>query len=133
MEIQNTEYNLQDKTVEIKKIRVKLPAFVKNFFFTELEASPQFMESQKKVGIINTVSIIISPEKTFMRCTSNEFPKGVDETFTEEEKARMLKTFKIKEKTVTECKLIIFMLDIKKQQAHIMQKKYDGSIKEITL
>src|SRR4051812_47858011 len=106
MDLATSQNNLPDKTGEIKKIRIRLPAFVKNFFFTELEASPQFIESQKKVGIVKTISIIISPEKSFMRCTSNEFPNGVDEPFTPEEKARMLKTFKIKEKTVKACKLI---------------------------
>lgn len=112
-----------------QKLSAKALAPYKNFFFTELAASKEFQDCESVIGKIHSVTIIISKERTYMVSKSLNDMEETD--FTEEEKKRMLQTFKVKQSTVDSCRSIFLRLDIIGQTIHIRQNKLDGTKKTI--
>lgn len=104
---------------------------LKNFFFYALKSKKEFKEAQKELGEITSVSIVITPARTFMRASS--LTNEADTDFTPEEKAKMLKTFKVKKEVVDACKSIFIRLDMDKKNIHIQQNKLDGTQKNIII
>ncbi len=105
--------------------------YLKHFFFSSFKSRKEIKEAEKRIGKINSVSIIITEEKTFMRAVSDS--ETVDTPFTDEEKKQLIKTFKVKEETIKQSKSIFVMLDMNKKNIYIRQNLLNGEKKEITL
>ena len=104
-----------------------LNPFLKNFFFKAFKSRKDYKNAEKEMGTIDTVSIIITPEKAFMRSQSQS--QKIDVPIEPDELKTFLKRINVKEQTIKESKSIFVVLEMEKQNIIIRQKKIDDTTK----
>ena len=104
---------------------------LRNFFFFSIKAQGWYKEGKKQIGEIDTISIIITEQKTLMNCESATDKR--EREMSKEEKLNMMKMFKVKQETLDASKSIFVMLDMKTKRLHIQENKKDGTSKETTI
>lgn len=121
-------------TVDAKVIREKgkIPWPLRILVFSEIKGA-EYKAVEKELGEeILYVTIIFIKEKCLLRCNSLN-KQAPDTPFTEKERARMLKMFKVKQETIDACNSIFVCGNMKKKTVLITQNRKDGTTKEITI
>jgi len=106
--------------------RPAVPKHLKHFLFSGIKRRKEFKTIQKEHGKITSLSIIITPEKSILRCTCGKVKQ--DEPFTEKEMKQLLKMFKVDPAKVEASKHIFVICDFASLKISFLQEKKDGEI-----
>lgn len=131
----NTENNLTvvNQKPNLPVVQSKVNSALKNFFFFAFKRGKRFKALEKEIGHVKSITIIIVPnEKAILRSITAD-NKKFDSEFTEKELNDFKKTFKIKEETIQQSKVIFAMIDFDLKSIFIQQKKLDGKKTEIAI
>jgi hypothetical protein len=118
--------------VKVIKEKGKIPYPLRILVFSEIKGK-EYKDVEKELGEeILYVTIIFIGQKALLRCNSKN-KQAKDTPFTDKERARMLKMFKVKEETIAACNSIFVCGNMKKKTILVTQNRKDGTTKEITI
>lgn len=99
--------------------------FMKNFFFSALKSKAEIKETEKMIGSLETVTLIIVKGKNILRAQSKTAKEDIP--MTDEEVQTFMKNFNVKQESVDACKSIFVQLNFLTKVISIQQNKIDGT------